>query len=548
MPIDDACTDAHGDQVTTVQQPISAAVHLVNQALRESSSDEVLRLIASTARSALDADIVAITSTEPDDVVVVRAADGRHAGELTGMRLPADHALARHTVESTEPRVMDLRQEESHLANVTQCDLESAVCVPLIREHHRVGAIHLARCHGSPAFTDEEMQEAGVFSAPALMAVEQSREREQWRRFGNAPSPGDTALRQALDGLCEQVVEAFEANNCTVYLLDVDATLWIAAHRGLPDPLAPHEYRKAAHPVWRAMTGRRPVLHPPVSERSRGRDLLDRVRYGRTAPELVCVPITWQGELYGTLCCSFASVQQAEREVRFLNLVATQLAWLADHARLLISSQQKVVEEERQRLARELHDTVSQVLYGIALGARTAQELLSHGESAQLAQPIQYVLQLAQAGLSEMRALISALRSDSLENEGIAALLKKEVEAIRARHNLATETTLDTEPDTSAEAKQVAYRIAREALQNVGRHAKASTLWVRLGVDGNTLVLDVIDDGVGFDPNAGYPGHLGLRSMHERAREVGGSIELNSEPGHGTHVRARIPSSASADT
>lgn len=540
MTIDGNQADWEREDHASASSSVLDAVQQVNRTLRDGSSEEVLQLVASSARKALEADVAAVTSTEPGDIVVVRAADGLQASELTGVRLPAEHVLARRTVQSSEPHVIDLRQQEAYLASVTHCDLETALCVPLIRERRRVGAVHFGRCRDRPPFTDDDLRTAGMFAAPALIAVEQAHARELLQRFGNAPSPSDTALREALDGLCEQVIGTFGARASTIYLLDPDSQLWIAAHRGTPDPVPPHELRRNEHPVWRAIsTGLAVVHHPDIgntwAEQLRGWLRPDRER------ALVCVPIMWQSDTYGALSCSFASSRHAERQVRFLNLIAGQLAWMTDHARLLILAQQKVVEEERHRLARELHDTVSQVLYGIALGARTAQELSGTGDTDRLTQPIEYVLQLAQAGLSEMRALISALRSDSLESEGLVALLGKEVEALRARHGLTVEAALDEEPATSKEAKQVAYRIGKEALQNVARHARARRLWVRLHAADGELVLEIADDGVGFDPNAGFPGHLGLRSMRERVREVGGSIEVDSEPGKGTRIRARIP-------
>lgn len=517
-----------------VREPDSVleAIQQINQALRDGSSEDLLKLVTSTARQMLSADVAAITSTEPGELVVVRAADGRQASELTGVRLPADHMLAQRTVTFDEPHLIDLTREEAYLASVTHCDLRAALCVPLIRERRRVGALHLGRCRDREPFTEEDLRTAGLFASPALLGVEQAHAREQLRRFGNAPTPGDPVLRQALDGLSEQVIGTFGARTCTIYMLDADSQPWIAAHRGGGEPLPPHELRNTGHPVWQAISTRQPAIsHPPGTAiwQSKHR-------------AVVAVPIMWQSDLYGALCCSFASHRNAESQVRFLTLIAGQLAWMTDHARLLILAQQKVVEDERHRLARELHDTVSQVLYGIALGARTAQELSNTGDTARLTQPIEYVLQLAQAGLSEMRALISALRSDSLETEGLVALLNKEVEALRSRHGLTVETALDDEPATSNESKQVAYRIGREALQNVARHARAHRLWVTVKASNGELVLDIADDGVGFDPSAGYPGHLGLRSMRERAREVGGWLDVDSEPGHGTHIRAHIPS------
>ena len=205
--------------------------------------------------------------------------------------------------------------------------------------------------------------------------------------------------------------------------------------------------------------------------------------------------------------------------------------------------------EERQRLARDLHDSVSQVLYGVGLGARTARALLDRADlakdlEASLAEPLDYVLSLAEAGLAEMRALIFELRPDSLEREGLVAALTRQAAALRARHKLAVHTEFCEEPSLSFEAKEALYRIAQESLNNTVRHAQAERVDVRLGVREGEILLELTDDGVGFDPRAEYPGHMGLNSMRERAVKVGGILDIVSSEGQGATVRVRIPPSS----
>lgn len=517
---------ANGEAVSVEQ-----AVEQINRTMRDGPPERLLGLIASASRQVLGADVVAITSTEPGDLVVVRAADGRQAREITGIRLPADHRLAQETVVSDEPHLIDLTQQESSLSSVAHCELRSALCVPLISQRRRAGAIHAGRCKDRVALTEHQLRVAGLFAAPALHAVEQLHTREQLRRFGEAPSASDTALRQALNVLSEQIIEAFGNRACTVYLLDTDGKPWIAAHQGSPAPTQPRDFEATEHPAAQAIATHQAVTAPAL-----------RGGTWPNPPTIAAVPIMWQSDLYGVLCATFAAGRDVDHQLSLLTLIAGQLAWMTDHARLLILSQQKVVEEERHRLARELHDGVSQVLYGIALGARTAQDLNSSGEAQRLAQPIDYVLQLAHAGLTEVRALISALRSDSVESEGLTALLSKEAEALHARHGVAVDSELASEPAAATESKRVAYRIAREALHNVARHAHARHLAISVRSMENELVVDIADDGVGFDPSGRFPGHLGLSSMRERAREIGGSVRVESEAGKGTRVRVQLPS------
>ncbi len=209
--------------------------------------------------------------------------------------------------------------------------------------------------------------------------------------------------------------------------------------------------------------------------------------------------------------------------------------------RILYEQAQELVSlQERQRLARELHDSVSQALYGIGLGAYTAREALE-SEPEQAMASIDYVITLAEAGLAEMRALIFELRPESLEVEGLVAALTKQVAVLRTRYKLTVEADLGEEPNLSMEMKHALYRVAQEALHNIVKHARASMVVLRLAEEANEIILEVRDNGKGFDPAGPFPGHLGLRSMHERVTKMGGTLTIESIPGQGTRVGVRMP-------
>lgn len=214
---------------------------------------------------------------------------------------------------------------------------------------------------------------------------------------------------------------------------------------------------------------------------------------------------------------------------------------------LVLELQQRTALEERQRLARELHDSVSQALYGISLGINTALVLFDT-DRAKVREALDYALSLAHGGLWEMRTLIFELRPESLEMEGLVAALTKQVEAVKSRHGITVELSICCEPAVSLAVKEVLYRVAQEALQNAVKHARADQLEVSLTCERTALRLGICDDGIGFDPAADYPGHLGLRSMRERVAKVDGSIEIASAPGQGTQIHVSVPISASVDS
>jgi len=209
-------------------------------------------------------------------------------------------------------------------------------------------------------------------------------------------------------------------------------------------------------------------------------------------------------------------------------------------AELALAAQERAALAERNRLARELHDSVSQALYGVSLGINTALMMLDVNR-ARVREALEYSLTLIQAGLAEMRALIFELRPESLEIEGLVAALTKRAAAVAARYETRVELSLCDEPDLPLAAKEALYRIAQEALQNAIKHARPSQVEVGLTRQPDGYWLEVCDNGVGFDPLAEYPGHLGLRSMRERATNVGGTLTIESAAGCGTQVRAFVP-------
>jgi PAS domain S-box-containing protein len=262
---------------------------------------------------------------------------------------------------------------------------------------------------------------------------------------------------------------------------------------------------------------------------------------------VLAAPIIVQAEVYGGLILYYQDQRAfSEDDDELAVSLANQAALAIENARLRAQAEQAAVMEERQRLARELHDSVSQALYGIGLGARTARKLLDRATldpelRKKLARPLSYVLSLADAGLTEMRALIFELRPDALEKEGLVAALKRQAETLRARHKLAVEIDLGEEPEVGLDVKEALYRVAQEAANNIVKHARANRIDMRLWQSEGMLQLMIADDGVGFDPDRRYPGHLGLNSMRERITQFGGNLSIESASGEGTVIRVHMP-------
>jgi signal transduction histidine kinase len=226
-----------------------------------------------------------------------------------------------------------------------------------------------------------------------------------------------------------------------------------------------------------------------------------------------------------------------------IRIGTNQLVIAVQAAETQAARSELAAHKERQRLARELHDSVTQALYGIALAAQTALELLPPGPTS-MQEPLEYVQKLARGSLAEMRALIFDLRPESLTNEGLVMALARQSNAIRARHQIAVDERLPAEPDAPIEAKQALYGIAREALNNISKHSGARNVQLHLLVESDLITLVISDDGAGFNSAKDFPGHLGLQGMRERALEVGGELVISSASGSGTTITAKVPTTA----
>jgi signal transduction histidine kinase len=259
------------------------------------------------------------------------------------------------------------------------------------------------------------------------------------------------------------------------------------------------------------------------------------------------VPMLARGEIIGALYLTDkegAIAFSAEDERRIV-LLAAHAALALDNARLHERSRELTIAEERNRLARELHDSVVQQLFGVTLAAESAGSLLARDPDAAAAQ-LARVQELARGAIAELRSVVSALRPASVEAEGLAGALRKHVDVLRRVTGreiaLRDAGAAEAAPALRDDAAAQVFRIAQEALQNALRHAGAERIEVRLE-GGSPLVLTVADDGSGFDPDevSVRSQRLGLTSMEERAAALGARLAISSRAGEGTTVRLELP-------
>jgi signal transduction histidine kinase len=253
------------------------------------------------------------------------------------------------------------------------------------------------------------------------------------------------------------------------------------------------------------------------------------------------VPIVASGSVIGAFYLTekegAESFSAADQEL--IELLAAHAAIAITNARLYERSRELSILSERNRVALELHDVVSQKLFSLVLAAEAAATMLERDRGAAGAQ-IARTGELAREALEELRALILELRPADLERDGLDGALRKHVEVLRQIHRV--DIDLDLAAGVSAGdggRDGEILRIAQEAIQNALRHAGAGRVSVRLAAGNGGVVLEVADDGVGFDPADPElrSKRLGLTSMEERAERLRGRLEIRSAPAAGTTVR-----------
>jgi signal transduction histidine kinase len=258
------------------------------------------------------------------------------------------------------------------------------------------------------------------------------------------------------------------------------------------------------------------------------------------------VPIVARDEVIGAfyLTEKIGAADFSDTDQELIELLAAHAAIAITNARLNERSRELSTLSERNRLALELHDAVSQRLFSLVLTAEAAGELLDRDQNAAREQ-VEKLKLLAQQALDELRSLIFELRPPDLERDGLCGALRKHVEVLRRLQPGAGEIDLEADAEIEGDPARdrELLRIAQEALQNALRHARAQHVNVRLTRENGHLLLEVADDGVGFDPDAPElrSRRLGLTSMEERAGRIGARLAIESQSGKGTAVRLEAP-------
>jgi PAS domain S-box-containing protein len=353
----------------------------------------------------------------------------------------------------------------------------------------------------------------------------------------------DTILERSLD----RVLATMKSDKGVIHLFDeTEKTLRLAAQQGIPpnmiaqiDPVMPGSGLMG----WVFDHGT-PLMIPNLANDPRAPQAV------RTNGLLtyVGVPMRAKGKVLGVFSVfGEAGHQLYMEEMTLLASIADQVGVAVEHAWLYQQAEQLAVMEERERLARDLHDSVTQSLYCLTLFAEAGRRLIKSGDLERAESYLARLADTAQDALKEMRLLVYELRPPPLEREGLVGAIQQRLGAVERRVGVKAHLLVDDAVRLPAPVEEGLYRIVQEALNNALKHAMATSVTVRIHVAEEHVELEVVDDGIGFDPAAaGKMSGMGLANMQERAKRLGGALQVVSAPGKGTKVIVSVGEPRSA--
>lgn len=465
-------------------------------------------------------------------------------------------------VRGASPAARDYRRAVGPALETVFSVVSAWLAVPLLHQGRLTGLLTVSWPEPGH-FTARDAALAAAFASHVAVAIENARlyegvaarTRELATLLDVSHHLASTLdLGPLLGLLLDQLRGIVEYDAAAVFLLADADTLDLLEYKG-PLPRARLAERWAladAEHSREVIRTRRPVLIPdvradtPLAVAFRWKAVRDLGAVPADIGAWLGVPLLRGDTAIGVLAFDHHRVGAfTPRHADLIMTAANQAAVAIENARLYARAQESAALEERQRLARELHDSVTQALFSMTLHARATQLAIERSGIAAESPAGRGVTQLralAQGALAEMRALIFELRPGALAEEGLAAALAKQATALAAREGLEVRVEVPgTRLSLAPAVEEHLYRLGQEALHNVVKHAGAHRATVRLAATGPDLTLEIADDGRGFDPAVSRPGHLGLGTMAERARAVGASLAIESAPDRGTTVRVLVP-------
>jgi signal transduction histidine kinase len=255
-----------------------------------------------------------------------------------------------------------------------------------------------------------------------------------------------------------------------------------------------------------------------------------------------------EGLLGGMILFSDGDCEPTADDQRVLDILASHTSLAIQNHLIRIRTIELAAQEERTRLARDLHDSVSQAIFSVSLCVNTAlagAKSLEQNAAAPMhtiVEPLQFALNLSEAAILEMRALIFQLKPEQIEKNGLLGMLNMQIAALRSRHQMVVTLEGDQiEPLFRIDIKEAVYRVISEALHNIVKHARATEVVIEARAVANAYTITIRDNGAGFNSRDISPMSFGLRTMRERIESLNGRFAIDSMSGSGTTVSIHVP-------
>jgi len=344
------------------------------------------------------------------------------------------------------------------------------------------------------------------------------------------------------------IIYPFRSQVVGIFLMDEkskrrdEAWLQLSSHLGLPaEAIEDMARMPASSPLFNwVMNSRQPIQLADAADDERVPGPIRRI----PVASVLMLPLVAQGEENGKfLGCMLMARKE---KPAFSQDEIVRLTTLSDHIATLIDSDRRrklaIALTERERLMRDLHDSVSQKLYGLVTTTEAAQAAMEAGSSVDPLQEFARIGEHARQAVKEMRLFLYQMQQVDVEKEGLVSVLHHRLSAVEGRADIKARLLADDEDiPLATDTQMTLYYIAQEALNNVLRHAHAKSVLVTLKKGRGNVVLEILDDGVGFDLKKVDRAGLGLRNMRERAAQLDGKLQIISKPNVGTRIVVAVP-------
>ncbi len=482
--------------------------------------------------------------------------------------------LYKYVPESQQARVRGILENALKTAEPTTYETEFSTpdgntiyyesrVVPKMLDDQVVGLAVNARDITEHKRAEQALREARDAAEEARRDERERRQEAEQRRRAAESLAGVMAalnssqsLGNVLDYIALQARQVFDNEAVAIYRVqDGTGELALQAADGLSaDQTLGLDSPPGQEALRQAVASRRPVTVPDLAaaltvgrEPALEVERLLTLSPAESYPALLAVPIVVKGRAYGGIVlCHGEPRVFSDEEVELAAVFGDQVALAIENAWLREQAEQAAAAAERNRLARDLHDSVTQALFSASLVAEILPQVWQR-DPAEAQQGLEELRLLTRGALAEMRTMLLELRPTALIETKLEDLLWQLTEAITGRAQLVVTFNIEPIPTLPPQVHVTFYRVAQEALHNVVKYAEASHVVISVHPSPpvlpqeadnwwGQLVLQVRDDGLGFDPNDTEPGQLGLGIMRERAEAIGAMLTIASQPGRGTQV------------